>query len=113
MPKQVPKSIDPRDRPIPMRLQIEVELFYAAQGAFVRDASTTRTMEQFLIDRAAVPENIQALAMAVKIRAKLYGTTPKQTIKDFLKGAKYGEFLDLDNTAEALCVAWGLPLEES
>lgn len=103
-----PKSIDPRDRPIPMRLPIEVEIFYAAQGVFVRDTSKTRTMEQFLMDRATVPENIQAVAAAIRIRAKLLGLTPKEVMAQFLKEEKYGEFLNLDDASEAFCLAWGL-----
>lgn len=111
-PKAVPKSLDPRDRPIPMRLPIEVEVFYAAQGVFVRDTSTTRTMEQFLMDRATVPENIQALAASVRVRAKLLGVTPKKIVRDFLEEKEYGKFLDLDAASEAFCVAWGLDANE-
>lgn len=111
-PRVVPKSLDPRDRPIPMRLPIEVEVFYAAQGVFVRDASTTRTMEQFLMDRANVPDNIQALASSVRVRAKLLGVTPKKVVKDFLEEKGYGEFLNLEDASEAFCVAWGLDANE-
>ena len=106
--ESVAKSIDPRSRPIPMRLAIEVELFYAAQGAFVRDCSTTRAMEQFLIDRSKVKENLEAIASSVTVRAKLLGKTPKQVIQDFLVEAGYSNFLDASNTAYALCIAWGL-----
>jgi hypothetical protein len=91
-----------------MRLPIEVEIFYAAQGVFVRDTSKTRTMEQFLMDWATVPENIQAIATAVKVRAKLLGITPKEVVTQFLEEQKYGEYLNLDDASEAFCLAWGL-----
>jgi hypothetical protein len=91
-----------------MRLPIEVEIFYAAQGEFVRDASTTRTMEQFLIDRAGVAENVQDLAASILVRSRLLGKTPKQLIREFLEEKDYGKFLDLDNASEAFCAAWKL-----
>jgi hypothetical protein len=108
-----PKSINRRDRPIPVRLPIETEIFYAAQGEFVREASTTRTMEQFLMDRAGVPENIQALAAAVRIRAKLLQRSPRQVIYEMLEEKGYGKFLELDAAAGAFCLAWGLDPDEN
>lgn len=107
-----PKSLDPRDRPIPMRLPIEVEVFYAAQGQFVRDCSTTRAMEQFLIARSTVSENVEALSRAIRIRAKLLGRTPKDVVRGFLEELKYDKFLDLETAAEAFCLAWGLDPHE-
>ena len=106
--RMAPKSIDPRDRRVPVGLPVEVELFYRFQGKFVRDASLTRTMEQFLIDRATVPSNIEALARAIAIRAKLLNVSVLHLIKVELEAEGYDEFLDLEKTAEALKVAWGV-----
>lgn len=103
-----PKSIDRRDRPVPVRLPIEVQLFYEAQGAFVREATLTRTMEQFLIARAGVADNKKELAAAIQVRAMLLNKTPKDLILELLEEKGYGEFLNLDTTAEALCLAWGI-----
>ncbi|MEO0491029.1 MAG: hypothetical protein AAFZ49_15960 [Cyanobacteria bacterium J06659_2] len=103
-----PKSIDRRDRPIPVRLPIEVEIFYALTGDFVREGSTTRMLEQFLIDRSTIPDNIAALARGIEVRAKILGKAPRDVLIEALEEKGYGEFLDLDNTADALCLAYGL-----
>ena len=108
MNKVSPRSIDRRDRPIPVRLPIEVELFYALTGEFVREASTTRTLEQFLMDRSTVPENIEALGRAIRVRAKLLGKTPKEVMIAALEEKNYANFLNLDDVADGLCLAYGL-----
>ena len=107
-----PKSIDRRDRPVPVRLPIEVQLFYEFQGKLVREASLTRTMEQFLIDRAGVMENKQELAAAIVVRAKILGMSPQKLIETELITSEYDQFMDVSATAEALCVAWGVDTDE-
>lgn len=103
-----PKSLDPRDRRTPVGLPIEVELFYRFQSKVVRNASYTRTLEQFLIDRANRDENVRATANAIQIRAKILNVSVQQFMEAELEADGFGEFLDIPATVQALCQAWGI-----
>ena len=113
-PNNVPKSADdPRSRRFQIGLPIEVELFYAAQAEFLRDASTTRAMEQFLIDRSSVPSNIDDLRHRVCYRAIAQNKTPIEVLEEFLIKLKYDKMagFDVESQAAALCKLWAIPTE--
>lgn len=107
-----PKSIDPRDRPVPVRLDLIVELFYAFQGRFVRNASKSRAMEQFLADRAGSAQNIADLRSRIIFNAGVLDMTPLALIEKTLEEEGYGTFLKVDAVATALCTAWEIPTGE-
>lgn len=112
-PNVSPRSVDdPRSRRYSVSFPIEIELFYAVQGEFVRDASTTRAMEQFLIDRATAAENIEDLRRRILFKAESQGKVPRQLIEEFLtKHYSNVQGLIPSVMAIALCKLWNLPID--
>ncbi len=101
---------DPRSRRYQVGLPLESELFYCAQGEFIRNSSTTRAMEQFLMDRSKAANNIQELRDSIIFRSKLTGETHLEVVKVFLLKHKYEQVqgVEIEATAKALCEIWGL-----
>ncbi|WP_348250421.1 hypothetical protein [Stenomitos frigidus] len=105
---------DPRSRRYQVGLPLETELFYCAQGEFIRNSSTTRAMEQFLMDRAKASQNVQELRDSILFRSELSGEPPVVVLETFLLKNKYNQVqgVDVPATAKALCKIWGLSTDE-
>jgi len=104
---------DKRAGALSLRLQLETKLFYAAAGAFLLEASTTRAVEQFVMARARDRNNVAELAHAIRTRAILAGQTPAQLLAEWLEST--GDYTVLENYqsgAIALCTLWGIDPNE-
>ncbi len=112
------KNKDPKERGrrFSISLPLKAEAFYALDGRLNRDASTSRTMVQYLIDRANNRDNLEGLRCAVLFDAQKTRRSPQQTVKDTLledpawKDRKDddGKPLDMDAFSEAICRMIGI-----
>lgn len=106
------EATEVKRRGLLVKLPLETEAFFALDGELLKDASTTRTLEQYLIARAEATENVAALVRRIKSRSRLLNLSPRQLIYNVLRKRKYGERADLADLSAAFCVQYGLPLDE-
>lgn len=90
------RSIDKRDRPITLRLDIVVDVLLHLWGDTRGERSVTNMAEAIVTDRAMNKDNREEIWRSLCAKAEMHGMSAREYITQSLKDSGNFDFLDLE-----------------